>query len=733
MKNQFVELISHGYDLIPVRITPDNKKIPAYRGWQTARGLTLPEAIAAKLVGVRLKPDDLIIDVDPRNGGTLSAVGDWIWRYPLVDTRSGGWHIYTKLPSSWAGRRLRHILTYLPGVEFKISGRFVVAPGSPEYTWNLASASLPAPVVPDFILSMIDKPEAELAAGRPGEWSPAQLSDVLSTLNIVDYQSHDQWFSLMCAAHESTNGLGLSEFLRWSLADPVYALDEQVIRDRWASLAAGKPGNAGPGTLLKTIADANGVPPASIVADDFSGVDDLPMADASPDEPEFDDDISSGAWPMDRMCKKFKAVDDSGKLRIYAQRRDDVLRRSYWVRYAKRDFIEVCSSVLHMPPVKRVIRGTDGTEDEEKFVPRSTYWLDMYKKKTTYNGVVFAPEHDSERTPDGRLNLWRGFAVRPAPGSWEILKELIWDTLCSEDVPSYEYVMNWMARSVQYMSEPGSVAVVFRGRKGTGKSTLGQYLAALFGAHGMHITSQTLLTGRFNAHLRDVVLLFADEAFWAGDKSGEGVLKGLITDQMITYEGKGTNAESGRNCVHTMLASNEYWVVPAGLDDERRFAVFNVVPDPHDVYYWKRLRDEMALGGLAGMLYELQTRDISSFDVFKVPQTAGLTEQKILSLDPVTSWLYESAKNDWEDFGPVLMNGANRCHRTDEVYSSYIRACDRRGIRSVKLSDVAIGIAIARTLPVHKLRIKALDSDRQHYFYSLPTAQEALELLGKKL
>jgi len=32
------------------------------------------------------------------------------------------------------------------------------------------------------------------------------------------------------------------------------------------------------------------------------------------------------------------------------------------------------------------------------------------------------------------------------------------------------------------------------------------------------------LVGNFNAHLIDCVLLFADEAFWAGDKQGENTL-----------------------------------------------------------------------------------------------------------------------------------------------------------------------------------------------------------------
>jgi hypothetical protein len=48
------------------------------------------------------------------------------------------------------------------------------------------------------------------------------------------------------------------------------------------------------------------------------------------------------------------------------------------------------------------------------------------------------------------------------------------------------------------------------------------------------------ITGRFNSHLADCLLLHADEAFWAGDHAAEGKLKDLVTghDHFIEYKGK---------------------------------------------------------------------------------------------------------------------------------------------------------------------------------------------------
>src|SRR4051794_16699882 len=87
------------------------------------------------------------------------------------------------------------------------------------------------------------------------------------------------------------------------------------------------------------------------------------------------------------------------------------------------------------------------------------------------------------------------------------------------------YLLNLAARMFQYPQLQGEIAVVLRGKKGCGK---GAFLSALqlpWGQHGVYIANSSHLVGRFNEHLRDCVMLFGDEAFFAGDKAHEGVLK----------------------------------------------------------------------------------------------------------------------------------------------------------------------------------------------------------------
>ena len=57
------------------------------------------------------------------------------------------------------------------------------------------------------------------------------------------------------------------------------------------------------------------------------------------------------------------------------------------------------------------------------------------------------------------------------------------------------------------------------------------------------------LVGHFNAHLQHCSVLFADEAFFAGDRSHESVLKGLITEETLLIEPKGVDfIRSGTAC-----------------------------------------------------------------------------------------------------------------------------------------------------------------------------------------
>ena len=262
-------------------------------------------------------------------------------------------------------------------------------------------------------------------------------------------------------------------------------------------------------------------------------------------------------------------------------------------------------------------------------------WMDHPHRRAYIEGIVFRPNGDA---PPGAYNTWTGFTVPPCAGSWVMLRSHIRDIICAGNLQHYEYLLNWCARLFQRPGEQGRVAVVLRSGEGTGKGIFARALLEIVGRHGRHISQSKHLVGAFNQHLRDCILLFADEAFFAGDKAHIGALKTLITESKLSIEAKFQNVVETSNFIHLIMASNESWVVPAGAD-ARRFFVLEVSDDRvGDTAYFDSIVKEMESGGYAAMLHDFLSRDISAFKVTEIPASEALNAQKRESLNTEQRW-----------------------------------------------------------------------------------------------
>jgi hypothetical protein len=266
------------------------------------------------------------------------------------------------------------------------------------------------------------------------------------------------------------------------------------------------------------------------------------------------------------------------------------------------------------------------------------WWLSHHDRRTYDGGVVFDP---TGKAPATCWNLWSGFAVEPKPGDWSLMREHVRTVICGGNEEYFQYVIRWAALMFQRPTEPGEVVLVIRGLKGAGKGIFASALVKAWGAHGIHIRDARHLVGNFNAHLRDCVCLFADEAFFAGDKQHESALKGLVTERMIPVEPKFRDLTMAANMLHILMASNADWVVPA-THDERRYAVFNATDNRiGDRKYFAAIVKQMDAGGLAAMIYDLLLMDLTDFEVRDVPQSEALADQKKHSMDHLDRWWME--------------------------------------------------------------------------------------------
>lgn len=234
---------------------------------------------------------------------------------------------------------------------------------------------------------------------------------------------------------------------------------------------------------------------------------------------------------------------------------------------------------------------------KQKPIHLGNYWLN-HPNRREYRGIVFEPRG----TIDGYYNLFRGFPIEPKRGKHRLFKDFVLRVICASNKPLFEYVWKWLAHLFQKPYELPETALVIRGKQGVGKNTFADAIGYLVGHHYLCLTNMNQLAGRFNSHLKDALLVFANEAVWGGEKSNEGTLKAMITDQYSPVEHKGKDIFMVKNYKHLIVGSNESWAVPMGLDD-RRFVVLDVSDRyKEDQNYFKAIREELKTGGYKALI-----------------------------------------------------------------------------------------------------------------------------------
>jgi len=429
------------------------------------------------------------------------------------------------------------------------------------------------------------------------------------------------------------------------------------------------------------------------------------------------------------LNKTHSFVLDGDKSRVFIDSYDSLMKRDYYNSVSIQTFRDMYENgEIHCG------------EREGKPIIKSpaNAWLTSKDRKQFLGGVFFDP---SGKQYDEKLNLWRGYSVKPQQGNWELIKQHIRGVITNNNEAVFKYVMGWLALTLQHPENQTEVALILRGKKGCGKGILGHLIRNLYGNHGLHITSCSHLTGKFNHHLRDCAFLFVDEAMWAGDKQHESVLKGLITEPVLTIEGKGANAYQSKNMLSILMASNEQWVVPASTD-ERRFCVLDVNGNliGNRNYYDPLVKECSNKQAQAAMLYDLLNYDLSNFEVRDIPETEALQEQRAHSLDSLGQWwlnvltrgyIYQpQQKNqifyEWQEQSSTTL-----------LKDSYLQFCNERKLGKYDIKDERdLGRFLAKFYSKKRTRNRLLIGEtkegspyysetERHYYYEVNSLNSA--------
>jgi hypothetical protein len=178
-------------------------------------------------------------------------------------------------------------------------------------------------------------------------------------------------------------------------------------------------------------------------------------------------------------------------------------------------------------------------------VPASKLWLASKRRNQWRDADYFGP---NEPVPKRFLNLYRGLAVTPKPGSWDKLRRFLKEIVCAGSQTAYDYLVDLMRWKVQNPTKPTEIALVLLGKPGVGKGTFAYIFRLIFGGeHFIHFTDPVQAQNKFNTLLMGRFVAFYDESFYGHDPRIKQKLKGYITEPVITIEQKYATPFQTRN------------------------------------------------------------------------------------------------------------------------------------------------------------------------------------------
>ncbi|KAK3255067.1 hypothetical protein CYMTET_35694 [Cymbomonas tetramitiformis] len=315
-------------------------------------------------------------------------------------------------------------------------------------------------------------------------------------------------------------------------------------------------------------------------------------------------------------------------------------------------------------------------EPIEKFVQHGRAWLG-HSKANKFNNAKFIPgDFDCEQK--GILNLWRGWGVEPSADGdcsyfWDLTKDL-----CGDCDSLFEYVKHWMAHMFQFPNQKPGTVLLFGGKEeGVGLDSLISCLTTCIGAAHVFTGTRTQdLVSHFNGAICDSLLVFLNEAGFAGNHEATAALKAMVTDRRQSKTNKGKDSEMVDTCYRVIKGTNQSQVA-AVTGRARREMCF----DPTGKYFgdkefWKAFQNQMFASenlGCRRLLYELLEMNIVHFDPRTAPTSVILDKavwvQRRLSLPPVQQFVHRFLDVPVNDF-----NAANPI-TCEDLYDWFKREC----------------------------------------------------------
>ena len=272
----------------------------------------------------------------------------------------------------------------------------------------------------------------------------------------------------------------------------------------------------------------------------------------------------------------------------------------------------------------------EDTEDKKKAPkPFITKWLSdaemrVYERKgwSPYNGTY-------QQTDKSLFNMFVGYSTvinKPLPdNSYDLIKPLldVMLNLCEGEQKNLDFLIHYLAHTIQKPADILPFAIIFTGKQGTGKDTLINAMSKIVGAD--FVNSESKIENFLGTHaegLVEKILVAFNESEASKSFNYEGIVKTIITDSELTVNKKYQLPYKVKNCARKLFFSNKSNPIKFdSVSTDRRFLAFKTTDKyAHKQYsrFWGQFYKIMNRAEFATSFYHyLNKIDLTGYDFAK--------------------------------------------------------------------------------------------------------------------
>jgi hypothetical protein len=555
-----------------------------------------------------LSHDDLIIDVDPRNGGTesykklKSYLGESL--DPTVLTPRGGFHVYMSIPERHFGKKLKKTLeAEYKGIDFLTKGSLCTTCGSSKvegkYKWAFDLLQFIQTDAPDKLIELLLYEHKAVDTLADNAYKDCPESKIIDALNKISPSlPNDGWIKVGMALHNWSPTRGLKLFEDWSRKGTNYI--EGDTEKRWKSFTSG---NTTLGTIFhmakqddfdnETFRIQDYMRQISIANEKDINLDILPKIKKSKISDINREKIAKAV--KDRLKVLSGVIIPIGKVRTMVKNYSNDTRHTSpdapeWCKHyayvnTHEGFIDMRSRTIYKPGGFNVCNGKHVPWSDDETKPSATKYVSDRGYIEVFDTKAYMPANKNATCMMDGKSVVNSFNPNSVPKEAEEYTDEGSDAIqiimahikfiCTEN-EICTILLQWLAHQVQHPGIQILWSPIIQSIQGVGKTFFSELLRGCLGNMNVGTVSPDQVVSQYNGWAIDKVVNILEELRVRGHNRYDSVnsLKPVITDSIIFINDKFVKPYITYNTTNYICFTNHKDSLPLESDDRRWFVIF---------------------------------------------------------------------------------------------------------------------------------------------------------------